>query len=666
MPLSVAVSTILSVLIGKFLSLSSAGFFFIAITAIWLVVLGRELLQLRRSGKKMILGWRPHGTAALMLAFVWIVLTLLSLVDFQRDQQLFTSLFTYDHCSRVNWIQSIARTGVPPANPIYFYKHAVTMRNYYFWYVLCAAVVQFSNLPARAVLNASCVWSGFALVSLIGLYLKHFLDVGVRLRGQFLLAISLMAVTGLDIFANLWEILYLHLPVHGDLELWSYGPIYSWYSSLLWVPHHVASMVCCMFAFLLACKADRECVRGRIVIVILIASALASAFGLSIFVAFGFFLLMLAWGLWQIAIERTPRSPLLMAAGGVGAAVPLLPYLFELMRSSSNMQGGKMFGLALREMIPPESLLATRLFYHLASGYPLAARTLADFVLLVPGYAIELGFYFAVFLICIIPAWRGRTPLTLAQRNLVFIAVATFPIISLIRSWVLESNDFGTRTPAFMQFALLLMASEFIVAWRTADRNRRVPASPGAAPYDTPRWLRSTAYLAIGIGVVSCFFQALDLRFVIPISERNLRAGRDPNNGNYSHKAYISAVGYAELDASIPRNAIVQFNPNHKDKLAIITDVMGVDHQIAINVDKEGCGAELGGDPSGCPAMSAAIDSLFIDATADQARTTCRLYAIQYLVVRMYDPVWKDKQSWVWTLHPVVSDDEFRALDCSQ
>jgi hypothetical protein len=595
-----------------------------------------------------------------MLAAAWIGVTILSLVDFQRGHQLYTSLFTYDHCYRVNWIESIVRTGVPPANPLYFYKHTVAMRNYYFWYVLCAVVAQFSHLPARAVLNSSCVWSGFALASLVGLYLKHFLAVGVRLRRQFVLAILLMTITGLDIFANIWEIFYLHLPVHGDLELWSYGPIYSWYASLLWVPHHVASMVCCMFAFLLAYRLGREGKRQRVVGIILISTALASAFGLSIFVAFGFFLLMLAWGLWQIAIERTAHAAILMAAGGVGAAILLIPYLSELTQSSSNMQGGKMFGFALREMIPPEGLIATPLLRHLALGYPLTARTLADMVLLPPGYAIELGFYFAVFLICMIPAWRGRTPLTQAQRTLVFISAAIFPIISFIRSWILESNDFGTRVPAFLQFALLLLASELIFAWRNpAGGPERTEPS-----YNAPRWLRSAAYFAIGVGVVSNAFQVLDLRFVIPISEGNLHSSQDPSVGNYSHKAYISAVGYAKLDTAIPRNALVQFNPNHTNKLGIITDVMGVNHQIALNANTEGCGSELGGDPSACPAMSAAIDALFKDATADQARATCHQFAIQYLVARAFDRVWQNKQSWVWTLAPVVSDPEFRALDC--
>ena len=64
--------------------------------------------------------------------------------------------------------------------------------------------------------------------------------------------------------------------------------------------------------------------------------------------------------------------------------------------------------------------------------------------------------------------------------------------------------------------------------------------------------------------------------------------------------------------------------------------------------------------------MAAAIDSIFQGATAEEALTTCREYGIQYLVVRIYDPAWKDKSGWVWTLKPVVQDDEFRALDCRE
>ena len=66
------------------------------------------------------------------------------------------------------------------------------------------------------------------------------------------------------------------------------------------------------------------------------------------------------------------------------------------------------------------------------------------------------------------------------------------------------------------------------------------------------------------------------------------------------------------------------------------------------------------------PTMAAAVDALFSGATADHARTTCRQYKISYLVSRIYDPAWQNKQSWVWTLPPAVSDPEFRALNCER
>ena len=58
------------------------------------------------------------------------------------------------------------------------------------------------------------------------------------------------------------------------------------------------------------------------------------------------------------------------------------------------------------------------------------------------------------------------------------------------------------------------------------------------------------------------------------------------------------------------------------------------------------------------------IDALYNGATAKQARATCQRYGIQYLIARVYDPVWNDKNSWVWTLKPIVLDEDFRTLIC--
>jgi hypothetical protein len=663
-PLSLAITAIASVLIGKALSLNAVVVFLVASALLFLVALSMEWLQLRRAGLKWTIGWHPLGTTAFILAIAWVALAVLSLVDFQFDQKLCISLTLYDQAPRADWIQSILHTGVPPVNPLYLFKHPATMRYYYFWYVVCAAVAHGSHLSARAALMASCVWSGFALAALIGLYLKHFLHAGVRLRKQFLRAVALLLIPGVGLSVVFFSLFKL-LP--GYIEGKAENQITSWFASLFYVPHHVASMVCCMFAFLLAWMAGRDGERGRIITVVLIAFALASAFGLSIYVEFGFLVVMALWAAWQIVFERSFRPALLLAAGGAGAIVLLLPYLWELTHVSSNLEGGSVFAFAVREMIPPDGLLASHSLQHLAINHPLAALNIAKLILLIPGYGLELGFYFVVLLIYLVPAWRGRTPLDPARRSLVFIAVATLILISLVRSGVLTINDFGLRAALLMQFPLLLLGSEVITAGSLKKQQSVENRNDGASialtglPLNIPRWLQWTATLALVFGVIGTTYQALQLRFVLLLDE----AVHDQQAAGLSHFAYISSVGYAHLDTSIPYDAVVQFDPvAHQMPFWNIMDLAGVNHQAAIIGDQKGCGSEFGGDPSGCKTMGADIDALYRTATAEQARTVCRQYGIQYLVARPYDPAWNDKSSWVWTLNPVVADQEFRALDC--
>ena len=62
--------------------------------------------------------------------------------------------------------------------------------------------------------------------------------------------------------------------------------------------------------------------------------------------------------------------------------------------------------------------------------------------------------------------------------------------------------------------------------------------------------------------------------------------------------------------------------------------------------------------------MAKDIDALYNGVNPQQARAICRQYGIQYLVANIYDPAWQNKQTWVWSLAPVVAQPEFRALDC--
>jgi hypothetical protein len=678
-PLSFAVSTIVSVLIGRFISLDAIAVFYALCAIGFLAILVGEGFALRRARKTWWLGCCPLGGVAFALAMIWTALVIVSLIDFQRGQNLYSTLFLWDHAARINWTESILRTGIPPVNSIYFYQHPAPMRNYYFWYVLCAATARLFHLPARAVVTASCVWAGFALAAIVGLYLKYFLCAGTRLRRQFLVAISLLAVTGLDICVNIVEVLFLRRPLPLDLEWWSHDEIFSWYGSLHWVPHHVTALVCCMFAFLLAWLSQSTREHSPVAEVAFIGAALASAFGMSIFVPFGFFLVVIIWAVWQMVVFRAFRSVMRMATGGILALILLAPYLVELVHNSSTTNAGaladvsagnlvqhtatphsgSLFGFGIREMIPANALLRIGFVRPLALTHPNLARNIAKLILLVPGYIIELGFFAVVLLIYLIPSLRPVRQLSAAQCTLLFLAVALLPFITFIRSAVLASNDFGWRAVLLLQFLLLLLASDLLMSWKSSVLEPPVLTAG-------QKQFRSLAHVTLVIGVISTISQALLLRFDYPLLEFGYRARHSTQAGIVSHNAYISYLGYAELNRVAEPNSILQFNPDNAWSVWKSFDFVNVVHPIAISSNELWCGATLGGDPSGCPGMIAAINPLFRGAPAEQARAVCHQYGIQYLVAKVYDPAWNDKSGWVWTLTPVVADPEFRALDCQQ
>ena len=596
-----------------------------------------------------------------------MIVVILSLVDIQRGDKLFMSITILDHGARINWTESVLRTGIPPANSLYMYKHPTAMRNYYFWYIICAAIAQMAHLSPQGVLIASSIWSGFALAALIGIYLKHFLDSGPDLRGHFLESISLLAVTGLGICAICWDLFYLHQPPLFDAKFWTKEPLASWLDTLLYAPHHVVGLILCMFAFLLVWISRNEDKAKRSASIVSTAFALSSAFGLSVYVTFAFFLVMVAWAVWQMTFERRPLLVLSLAAGGAGASILLLPFLKELAHTTSGIHGGSIFSFAIRDMIPADWLSASNFFQNFATYHPLARLTLVKLSLLTPGYMIELGFYFAILLIYLVPVLRGRVPLSSAERSLLFIAATTLLLVSFMRSSVLQSDDFGLRAPLFAQFALLLLATKVLAGWKSINGKQSPFTERAGLPQKVPYWLRSIASLALVIGMIGTLYEGLLLRFYTSLAGAAYRQPA-PSRSGYDpfHNAYISTIGYGQLDTIIPRGAVVQFNPKFTNHLVTDLDLREVNHQIAITADQPWCGSELGGDPAGCSSMASAIDALYNGATAEQARATCSQYSIQYLVARVYDPAWNDKSGWVWALKPVVADEEFRALDCQQ
>ncbi|MDR3738674.1 MAG: hypothetical protein P4L40_06600 [Terracidiphilus sp.] len=673
LPLSFSLMGIGGELIGRFAGLGAVTALVVLSAAVCLALAVREGLVQRREGNRPALGIWPLGGRALAAAGGWTVLVVASLVDWGHGQKLYMDMAILDQSYRVAWIEAVLRMGVPPVNPQYWLHGPAAMQNYYFWYVVCAVVARVGHLSARAVMTAGCVWSGFLLASVSGLYLKHFLEVGDRLRRQFLVVVFLLTVTGLDLLVGVAMIFGAGEMPPPDMEAWSKDGIISWLHTLLWAPHHMAGMVLCMFAFLLAWTAREARGRELALRVGWMALALASAFGISVYATLAFFLLVVFWTVRRIAWEREPRAALALAAGGACAIGLLLPYVWQLTHAAvgTHAEGGSGGGRlplawTVREMIPADGLLGTSVYRSLAGGHPLLALNAAKMLLLVPGYVLELGVYLVVLVVFLVPKWRGPGKLTSAQGTLVFLALAALPAMTFLRSSVLTVNDFGWRSALLMQFPLLLLTSEALMGWRLEDAKCTEELDETALPRRTPRWLRATAGLALVIGLFGTSVQALSLRFTLPMAEVVTKLPEGWVVGLIPHNTYVKEEGYAEMERVTPRNAVIQFNPWHANSYWTAADMLGANRQAAIAADVPWCGSEIGGDPSGCRAMAQALDAVFRGSSADEARGVCTEYGIGYLVATVYDPAWQRTDGWVWRLPAVVKQPEFRAVRCSE
>jgi hypothetical protein len=659
-PLSFAISPISTFLIADFLSLDSAVKFSYGCAVTWVTLIAWERITFRRR-ERIKFGWHPLGGAAILMALLWILISILSLVDIRSGAQVFTNMAWIDLGARLDWTQSILHSGVPPVNPHYLYKQTAPMRNYYLWYVVCAVVSRGFSLPVRAVLSASCVWSGFGLASLIGLYLKHLLRVGSRLRRQFIVSVSLLSVTGLDFCACLWRLFVKRQSLPFDLEWWSNGPIFSWNNTIFWSPNHTAGLVSGLFAFLLIWLVkDSNSERHSIALTLLAGCAWASTFGVSVFLTLGLAFVVSVWAIFEFRRCRLDSGFLPPLIGSCFLSLILIsPLLRQLARSTSGIHGGKVLSLYVREMIPPEGLLHAGAFQGLASRSPQVARVLADVFLLPISYVLELGFCLFSLLIFMVPALRNRAKLTPGVQTLLLLAVGVLPLITFVRSGILKLDEFGFRVALLLQFSTLLLGSELIMNWQLqkTGEHERGHRAPQLA---MPPFACILLYTSIGIGVLGTIAQAFFYRFdLVFISMKSPEYAK-----LYAHNPYVLAEGYRKLDGVIPSTAVVQPSPADLNEFRVTANIMNVGHQSAILSDQPLCGSELGGNPEGCRIMADEIDSIFKNGESGKAQAVCRELGINYLVSTVYDPVWWEENSWVWRLTPIVADPEFRALKC--
>jgi hypothetical protein len=646
--LSFGVTTMAAVMMSKYGSLGLACWVMGWMGVVGVAMIGVELLR----GGRLQVGW--VGVAA---GVIFVLVVVGELVDIGFGNKLYMSVTVFDNALRTAFVDAVVRTGVPPGNPLYWtisetgLGHAAPMRYYYFWYVVCGMVVKIAGVSARQAMIASCVWSGFGLTAVIGLYCRYFLRPAngeAATRRRIWITVGLLAVTGLDIIPVI--VAYLQgQATDPDMEWWSQGQVASWLDTILWVPHHLASLVCCVFGFLLVWMAAGRGWGQRVLCGVVAGVGFAASFGLSTYVSAAFAMVMVAWLLWSLGWkEGRSRCSALVVAGLVAVAL-LVPFLNELRAAGPTADGQTSpFVLSARRMIDPDAISGLPGLKQMRRWNAAAEEETAALMLMAPGYAAELGF-FAVVLILVL--WRIRELDDDAERTAIFLVLSGLLVSSFVRSTVIGTNDFGIRSMLVPQFFLLLLAGLLLDG--TIRVSRRM------------RWLLGVAMV---VGLVGTVYQAGLLRLYLPVEEKLQRQ----NLAGLAERNMALREVLRELDVRSSKMAVVQYDTRQPSMFFNFAQLLNTPRQTANGMPE--CDVAFGGDVGPCKGIKAELARLYLEPAgyvvgaevegASDARESCRRLGVNELVATQWDPVWRAKDGWAWTLPVIAATSRVRVVNC--
>ncbi len=624
-----------------------------------LLFLGNITIEWSRN--QFTLPGTSHWTTRVILCLlaVWLVICLASLSDIQLDQRLYSTAATYDHGVRSAFISSALRTGAPPANPFFYAGASVPSRYYYYWYVLCAIPAFISGATSRVTLYASCFWSGLLFASLIPIYLEHFLNRTFKLRTSSLVGVGLIAVTGLDLLPT--AILKFgarnSVPLP-DMEWWDPVQVTSWLDALIWVPHHVASLISCLAAFLFLWNAAKTTTRKqRVTLLSLAALGFSSAAGLSVFVTFAFSIFLIAW-IGYLLIHRRFRDARVYFLVGFASICLSVFYLGDLL-------GYKTSGGGHGSATPLVRLALRKLPYAL-SDVPgiigqksILAVTGLHFFLAVSVLFVELGVYFVIGSYRANYDWKHRDTLSEADKALWTMSISSLFVMMFLRSTVIGGNDLGVRGALLLQFVFLLWTAIYLVE-----------GVPSPAPQESQPASKVLIFTLIGtitLGAAGSFYQLWTLRTFAFFNEKYGWQSSLEGTGRIATgpQAFHIRDAYAALDRVTSQNSIVQFNPESNLRLFLLQ----YSRYQEVDAMSPDCGVAFGGSLSDCIRVQTMIKTIFNPEPAHSPSTSgvegiCHSLGIKDLVVTSIDPVWSNAGSWIWQSTPIVHNDFVRIYRC--
>ena len=312
-------------------------------------------------------------------------------------------------------------------------------------------------------------------------------------------------------------------------------------------------------------------------------------------------------------------------------------------------------------MTDPELWKGIAIFTGMRQAHPILLDTAMRLLLLVPGLALELGFYGAVL-------WVLRSRMLRARQDqpvstAIYLAVCGLVMVLFVRSAVMTQNDFGYRAAMLPQFFLLLLGTSLVASWR-GDCEGSLPI---VLTKSARRWL--TGLMALGLA--GTLYQGVMLRLFLPIEAHHAGSGF----GDLPTDAYEARRAFSALDKAASRSAVVQINavdptgdpqgdvvPPHQFYVRAL--LMDSGRQV-LNLEPE-CAIAFGGDTRPCAAIREDTAQLYnaLAPTAEWAVEYCGRFGVEYLAVSHIDPAWGDHAGWAWTLPVAEAEPGFRILRC--
>jgi hypothetical protein len=646
-PLSVAMCPIVTYLAGRFGSWNAIGVFYAASAVYFLVVFARQLRkEIQATGVRTALSVPKELRIFVVISAVWLAAALFSLIDIQIGDRLYYPVNSYDNSVHTEFVHSISATGIPPQNPFYLAGHRAPLRYHYFWLMMCSLVERagMGAITSRQALIGSIFWCGMGLMALVSLYLRLF-AVGdpARYRRRALTGILLLGITGLDILPTLFLVtLYAKGLVNfvlPSVELWNEQV--AWFIfSVFGSTHAVASMLACFMGFLLLWKAPAASGwRGILKYSLPASVALASSIGASIYVAFVFAVFLTLWTgvtVWK----KWYRETAALAPAGIGCAVLISPYLWDMLQGSGSGGGA-----------PLKFTVRAFAFAHLMPGWsgmtPGWRLILANGPMVPLNYLLELGLFFLVGLIQL-RRYRGRSrALSRQELATAMMAGVSILICTFLRSSVIENNDLGWRGFLIAEFVLLLWGVDVLLAGKPLAN-----------------WGRLLRIFVI-LGAAGSIYDLAINRFY-PVLADNGAVPPIPwmsRDRQFGKRTYASRSAYRWAQTASGITSSIQYNPN---VVVQETPAMLYSDRSFIASDLK-CNAAFGGDPALCAAVVSRLVDFYATKgkpDAQRLQNICQNVPADLLIARDTDAVWTDRSSWVWTERPVFANPYVRLFGC--